>query len=430
MKIFIKLGDTIGYLRNSLVRNSYFLILANVIVAGASYVFWILLARLSGQEVVGVSSAFLSAMAVLGLIASVGLENGLIRFLPEKYEENILPGFISISIGIRSVISLLAGIIFILGIKWWTPALLPYLHDPIMILLFIILVVANGLYQLFNGVFVSFRKAHFVSLANIIYNGIEIIVLLLITGKVGVTGIIILVSLSLIITNMVSVIIIIFQDRNGWKKSKHIQFNMIKEFIKFSFSNYIVEIFLGLPILVLPLFVINILGPITNAIFYIVWMTSNLLRTFSVSISQSTFAEGSVAPENLAHTLRHGVNLILLVNILGGGGLLLFTPFLISLFGSDYQAGIPLMFWLIISKLPFAFFVMVITVQRIRKRNLSIIGLSLSWSILSLVCSWIGLRVGGLNGVIIGWSISQFAVLPLCISPYMKEIRKSTKISI
>ena len=75
------------HLGNPLYRNSLYLISNSTILALTGFVFWTLAARLYPVDSVGLASAAISAMGVLSLLATLGLDYALLRFLPDSGEQ-------------------------------------------------------------------------------------------------------------------------------------------------------------------------------------------------------------------------------------------------------------------------------------------------------------------------------------------------------
>ena len=71
-----------AHLRDPMRRSAYALILATGLTSGLGLVFWALAARWLPTATVGVGAALVSVMALLANLSTLGLRNGLIRFLP------------------------------------------------------------------------------------------------------------------------------------------------------------------------------------------------------------------------------------------------------------------------------------------------------------------------------------------------------------
>ena len=70
------------HLRDPMRRSAYALIVATGLTSGLGLVFWALAARWLPTATVGIGAALVSVMALLANLSTLGLRNGLIRFLP------------------------------------------------------------------------------------------------------------------------------------------------------------------------------------------------------------------------------------------------------------------------------------------------------------------------------------------------------------
>lgn len=70
------------YGKMPLYYNALYLIVGNLMGALLGFVFWVVAARFYPTEVVGVASAAIAALGMLGTLSHMGFGLGLIRFLP------------------------------------------------------------------------------------------------------------------------------------------------------------------------------------------------------------------------------------------------------------------------------------------------------------------------------------------------------------
>ena len=73
--------------RLSLYRNAIYLMLNSAMYALTGFFFWIVAARLYPPEVVGLASSVIAAIGLLSLLSTLGLDYGLLRFLPAAGDE-------------------------------------------------------------------------------------------------------------------------------------------------------------------------------------------------------------------------------------------------------------------------------------------------------------------------------------------------------
>jgi O-antigen/teichoic acid export membrane protein len=115
----------------SLYRNAVYLMLNSGVFALTGFVFWIAAAKLYPAEAVGLSSAAISAIGLLAVLSTLGLDYGLIRFLPGSGEK--ANDMINSCFTIGGVVSIVVSGIFLAGLGIWSPALLPIRESCIYI---------------------------------------------------------------------------------------------------------------------------------------------------------------------------------------------------------------------------------------------------------------------------------------------------------
>ena len=76
-------GALLSHLREPMRRASYALILGTGITSALGLLFWALAARWLTPAEVGIGAALVSATTLLANFSTLGLRNGLVRFLPE-----------------------------------------------------------------------------------------------------------------------------------------------------------------------------------------------------------------------------------------------------------------------------------------------------------------------------------------------------------
>ena len=132
----------------SLYRNAIFLMLNSAMYALTGFFFWIAAARLYPPDVVGLASSAIAAIGLLSLLSTLGLDYGLLRFLPtagEQSKEMINTGFT-----IGGAVSIISALIYLAGLGIWSPALLPIRNNLLYLLAFVVFVFVNTM-QTFNS---------------------------------------------------------------------------------------------------------------------------------------------------------------------------------------------------------------------------------------------------------------------------------------
>ena len=396
----------------SLHSNAYALIIHTVLTAATGYLFWIVAARRFAVESVGLASATLTVMMLIAMVADLGLDAGLIRFLPEtrRGEEQI--SLLQTVLSTRLAVTILVTAGFFVGIPLWAPGLIFLLQDRVLATVFVSLVIVNSFYLLQNAVFIAARNAGFVLLCGALANLVRLLLIALLVTYSGSLSILLSVTVGLLVAALVGGLFCVPRLYPGFQFRIRFRHERLRAFVRYSLVNQAANLLLNTPPLILPILVLNVLGPEANAQFYITWMTTALLRTACVAISQSTFAEGASNPTTLVKSLRQGGELSLLLILIFGVPLALLGPWILSLFGHDYaNTDAQLLYWLLAAVIPFCFVNLYVTLQRIQKNSGRLIAAALCSAISGMMGAVVGIHHAGLVGMAMGWFMGQLFAL-------------------
>lgn len=317
-------------MHDSLYRNSVYLMASTLITAMFGFVFWIMNARLFKPEDVGIATTIISATALITQFSLLGLKNGIIRYLPPSSEKDKQ---INTGSNIIILFTTVLSFLYILFVPLFSSKLL-FLHDNLLYaVLFVIFVVSFTLNQLQEGIFIAYRSTGYVLTKNALW-GLFKIALPLILISFGAFGIFFAASFGSVMSFLLGFYYLVVKFH--YKISPKIDMGVIKQIGKFSFGDYLGVFFAELPYFVIPLIIINNIGPRDSAYYYISLQISALLYVIPTATTQSLFAEGSNDVESLKHHLRKAFFLILillvpaiLITIFLGG-------FVLKIFGSLY----------------------------------------------------------------------------------------------
>jgi len=273
-----------------LYANAVYLMANNVVLSLLGFAFWTVVTRFYAEVDVGFASASISALSLIAMLSLVGLDLSIIRFLPqEKKPQELINSYFTLT----AIISVVAVGIFTAGLDLWSPSLSFIKGNAIFCVVFIATAILGALSRLIDNVFIAKRKAGFTLLKNIIFSVLKIPLPILFTLFFHSFGIIASWGISLGIAVVVSLLFFLPRVQNHYKLVPTLNLNRIRGIWRYSGGNYLASLLTTAPATVLPMMVVNILGPVQNAYFYIAWMVATLLFTIPLGVSQSLFAEGS-----------------------------------------------------------------------------------------------------------------------------------------
>lgn len=319
---------------SSLHSNSLYLILAQGLMTGFGYLFWIFAARLYDSASVGLAGTLISVSMLISQISILGLNQALVRYLPKSTQKN---DKINTCLWITSIASLVAACIYVAGMSFFSPDLLFIRHDTPLLGLFIVSMVLVTINTFTDSVFLAHRSTKY---NVIIYAGYSIVRVglpfaFISHGAVGIFA-------AHIVGVLVAVIMSFYYmiKKLNYRPAFTISKSILKMISGYSLANYVAGFLWGIPMLIAPLLVVNKLGASSAGYFYMVSMIINILMIIPTSISQSMFAEGSHKEgETLRHIAAKSLRFALLLELAAVAGVLLLGRFAIGIFGKEYVNG-------------------------------------------------------------------------------------------
>ena len=143
-------------LKDPLRRNSLLLLATQCVIALIGFFFWKIAQVQYGTEAVGEATTLVSVVLLIHTLARMGLDIGLIRFLPQETDK---PGMINTSLTIAGLLSAVLALVFVLGVRAWAPSVAVVRDNAGYALLFIVFAVVTTLVELLRqGVFVAYRR--------------------------------------------------------------------------------------------------------------------------------------------------------------------------------------------------------------------------------------------------------------------------------
>lgn len=394
------------FIQDSLYRNSIFLMLGTFIMAVLGFVFWMISARLFSSEQVGLVTTIISAAGLITSFSLLGLNSGIIRFLPKSERKNKK---INTAFTLVALITIVITSIFLLFAGKISPELIFIKKNIIFSFIFIIFMIFNSLNSMIDSVFIAYRSSEFVLLKNFIFSFSKIILpfFLVSFGAYGLFGSwMIAVILAFIAVFFILIIKFDYSPRFVFYDS------IIRKIGKYSFGNYAAGFIGGLPVLVLPLIIISKLGADFSAYFYMAMMIANLLFIIPNATSNSLFAEGSYDEDKIREQLRKAVKIIAVLMIPAILAIIFFGKYVLFFFGQEYSIeGFRFLQLLALSGIFVAINAVLGTLFRVEKRVKELIIISIIGAGLVLGLSLLFLNMGlGLSGVGWAWVINQFIV--------------------
>jgi O-antigen/teichoic acid export membrane protein len=387
------------HVNDPLFKNAYFLMLSSVTSAGSGFFFWLIAARFYSAEAVGLASALIAAMGLISTLSLLGFDISLVRFIPEREDKNEL---INSCITISFFVALALTVIFIAGLDLWSPSLHIIKEHTVLLMLFIAFTVIAPLGALQSqGVFVGFRKTKYSLYQTVVtFARLGVVPFLVTFGAMGIYAAygvtsVLAVGFGLFLTSKLV---------SGYKPHPRIKRDVIAGVFHFSAGNYVARLFEALPGMVLPLLVVNILGPEKNAYFFIAWATAGLLLVIPGATAKSLLTEGSYSRDELSSNTKRAVKFIVILLGAAIAGIFLLGRYVLWLFGEAYaQNSFEVLAILAFGSVPFALNTVYTTIKRVQKELVPVILVYGGTALITILGSYLLLQRMGLIGVGIAW---------------------------
>lgn len=386
-----------SHLKDPLFKNSFFIILTSISGAGFGFIFWMLAAKLSSAEDVGIATALISSMTLIILISKFGLDFSIIRFCPTSDKSRIF----STSIIVTTIFSLIFGLVFITGVDIFSPGLY-LLKSPQNIALFLISLAANSIAQLTANSFIAIRKAGCQFIQSIIVGSRVIFLFPLVTF--GAMGIFNAIGISAVLAVAVTLFLLM---KSGVRPVPVIDRSFLNESFNFSAGNYLYSLFMAGPNMIMPIMVLNMLGAEQAAYFYIAFAIASLLFTVPIAISMSLFVEGSYGKE-LKKTVIKSLFATFAVLLPAAVALYFGGAWVLGITGKDYAiGGLEVLRVMVVSSLFMGVNQVYFAIKRIQKDLSSVIVLSGIISGLLIGLGYIFMPIFGVIGVGYAWIVGN-----------------------
>lgn len=377
---------------------------ATAITSLLGFVYWWLAARSFQPEAVGLASAAISVMTLLGSVAIVGLGTLLLGELPlQRGREASL---ISTALIVVGAIGGLLGLAFAL--------LAPHLFNGFqdvgasignsmvfaigVSLTAITLVLDDALIGLFRGGLQLWRNA--------LFAGIKLATLLAISLWLSrVTGMTIYATWAIGNACSLAALAVYALGKRGWAGSSYLpSWDLLRKLGAPALKHHLLNVTLQAPALLLPVLVTALLSASVNASFYVSWNLTSIVNIFSAALTMTLFAAASAQPDTLAHKIRLTLSVAFAASAIVNIVLLFGTRQILGLFGHGYahQAAWCLRI-LSLESFPFIIKNHFIALSRIRGRMVNAARLTIITGVFELGGATVGMLLGGLTGLSVGW---------------------------
>lgn len=417
------------WINKPLYNNAIYLMLNNVTTCLLGFAFWNIMARFFTPSQVGIGSSLIAASSLIGVLAELGLRIGLIRFVPESREKAGL--LINAAFTLASLSSFMGGLIYIVGIKIWSPALSFIREDTLLLLLFLIFTITNTLSGLTDSSLIAARASKYVLFKNTLVSILKIPLSIFIFAYLEGFGIFAGNGISVAVAVLTAWSLFLPKVYKKYLPRPVIVKDILQKVLPYSFANYMANMLNLSPQFIYPLMVLNVLGPENSAYFYIAWMMTMVLVVIPNGVSQSLLAEGAHNPHEMGHDGRRVLYLSLALSVPAVAAMVVMASWLLHFFGPGYaENGTPVFRFLALAIIPQCVNTLYITVNQIRKQVYLIIAQTGFLAVVAIGVGywWFG-RVG-LLGLGMAYLLAHSVLALVVIRPLLKVLKEKNSVSV
>jgi O-antigen/teichoic acid export membrane protein len=389
----------------AIVINASSLIGTTAVTAGLGFLYWLVAAREFSPGAVGLASASISAMTLLGYVGMLGLGTMLIGELPRQR------GRESSLITTAALLSGFAG--GVLGLLF--AALAPLIaadFKPLQASLGMIVVFAAGVAlssasmvvdQALIGLLLGGAQFGRNAVFALVKLGALVLVSLWVTQRTGVA-----IYATWIIGNVVSMAVVaaVGTARGWFHLPARPQWSVLRGLRRAALGHHGLNLTLQLPVLGLPIVVTASLTAAFNAYFYVAWMVAvSFIWVAPAALSVVLYAVSSKTPAALGRAIRFTLGISVVAGLLSNLVLPLIGDPILHLFGATYvsHAG-PSLRILVLAVFPLVIKDHFVSLCRLDRRLTKATALIGAGGLVELAAAAVGAHVSGLAGLSAGWT--------------------------
>ncbi len=368
------------------------------------FAYWWLAARRFPPEAVGLASAAISAMTLLGTFGILGLGTLLLGELPRQRGKEV--SLISAALILVGGVGCCLGIIFAVVAPHISTSFQVLGASFINIALFAVGVSLTAITLVLDQALIGLLRGGLQLWRNTLFAGVKLVALFVaVLWLSHVTGLTI--YATWIIGNIFSLATLagFVIVKRGWPGRNYLpQWGLLRKLGPAALKHHALNITLDAPSLILPVLVTVLLSATVNAWFFVSWTLAGIANMISVALATTLYAVSSAQPSMLARKLRLTLSLAFVACVLANCVLLLGASQVLGLFGHSYseQAAWSLRI-LSLESFPFIVKNHYVAISRIHNRVARTTLLTIATGLFELGGAALGARLGGLNGLSLGW---------------------------
>lgn len=320
-----------------LYRNSVYLLGTAGVSQGFGFLFWLLVARIYPDDVMGIAVTLSATILFLASASSLGLGTGLIRHLPSSKSP---PRLVNSSLLVSAVVAALIGSFFLLGADVWAQGLVFVRNDPWFLLVFLVSMLAFTVALVMDHAYLAMRRAEYWMFRMGTYNLLRLPLPLAFVVIGGAFSVALAWTLPLLVSIVIGLGVFMPHVLPGYRVGPEGLLSVRQGVLRYSILNHAAALVDAAASALLPLVILNTIptpaGAESAAHFYAALTLSEVLVVVPWAFSSSLFVEGSHAVERFASDTRKTIRVSLVLLVIGLILSVLLGRNVLELFGPQY----------------------------------------------------------------------------------------------
>lgn len=404
-------GSLRGRLHDPLRRSADALILGTLATSALGLVFWALAARWLPASAVGIGAALMSTVALLANFSTLGMRNGLLRFLPAAGSGTVrmILGCYAVCIGA----AMLAAGIFLAGQPLWAEKLGLLRESPLTVAVFMAGTALWVVFVLQDQVLIGLRHTGWVPLQNGICSVLKIAALPLLASAAAWAVFAATMLPAALAVLFVSALVLRYGHKAARLDTRPTAESRIplSKLVRFAASDHLATLLWFATTDVLTLMVLHVAGAEASAYWYIANTVGYSLYLVTSNVGSALIAESVHDPVHATgharKALKHSAELVVPAALTG----ILAAPLLLRLMGQDYsELATPTLQLILASAIPQLVIGISVSTARVRGRMGTVVGVYVFTALATWMGSWFALHFWGITGIGLVILLSQSLV--------------------
>jgi len=385
--------------RSSLYTNAFYIMLSQAGMALLGYFFWVVVARFYTEAEVGYSSAIISTISLVALVAHMGLDSFLVRFLSRAENPAEL---LNTCLTYSAIAALIVALLWAAGLGLWSSKISFVARQPVFLAAFVCFCVAANVSSTAGGALIARRRSYLLIVKDTAFSLVKVGLPLLFVSRFHAFGIVASWGLATTAAAFVALLALMPRAIPGYSVAPAFGARLVRRAWGFSGLSYAITLVTTLPRYCMPLIVISALGPEENGFFYVAWTVATVLHLIPGSVAQSLFAEGAYDKRALRRNVDQAFTLSYALLVPACLLLILLGKWVLFTFGPGYsERSLHLLRMLALTSLPMTVERVHFATLRVRGRLKEVLLWRTTLTIAIIGMSLFFVQTGGLNAI--GW---------------------------